>query len=451
MAIHRGRALAASLWLLVTQGSCFAAPVLCRSCGAYIGDTADVVDRASDQAVGDVRTTDFAGGDGEARRLQRFRNPQGQEFGVVPLRSYQGVTAVGPPTPEASFFPPYAWSMASCARCKAHVGWEFSDRRAPRKGGSQAPGSGVLPGPPLPASASAESALEGMRGACLDYSQGFWSYRWCFKGEIRQFHKERDGSTTLDWSLGDYDPSSQEGCARGSGTHRFLGSSEPLLFHPHFHEGGQVRSPPPLSARTRPPPAHRPHTQRCDEHGKARGTEVQFFCCASEQTGVQVRHGVPAMWAGGPSPALINPPPPFPGAQGLAIREVVEPNTCRYIVRICVPDLCKHPAYVPRSLKQYVVPRPGALSVWLAWGDRAALDPTHAARRRLGAQFKGAETHHQAATATGGGHGSPGAGAGTATASPKRFLGAIADKVVVETSEDLEWVHGLRPVTALAQ
>ena len=31
----------------------------------------------------------------------------------------------GTPTDEHSFFPPFAWRMASCARCSAHLGWAF--------------------------------------------------------------------------------------------------------------------------------------------------------------------------------------------------------------------------------------------------------------------------------------------------------------------------------------
>lgn len=63
-------------------------------------------------------------------------------------------------------------------------------------------------------------------------------------------------------------------------------------------------------------------------------------------------------------------------------------------------------------------------------------------RSKAGAQQAEAATPAHTHTAQGGASG---------TSAPARFLGAIADKVVVETSEDLEWVHGLRPVTALAQ
>lgn len=322
---RRVRPLQAVLSLLGLQHATLAAPVLCRSCGAYIGDTADVVDRAYDKAIGDVSTTDFAAGDGDARRLQRFRNPEGQEFSVVPLHSYQGVTAVGPASTEASFFPPYAWSMASCARCKAHVGWEFSDPHAARRNAPQAPASSAIPGAPLPATAPVDAALDGLRGVCLDFAKGFWSYRWCYRGEIRQFHKEVDGTTTLAWSLGTYAPSAQGRQSNALHTHRFPGASEALPFHPHFHEGGQVRARPGRHA-TPSLSRHRclAPSQRCDEHGKARGTEVQLFCCASERTGVQVRtrttacplqrHPVVEATLGGPS--LRRPDRPPRGRRG---------------------------------------------------------------------------------------------------------------------------------------
>ena len=33
----------------------------------------------------------------------------------------------GTPTSYHSFFPPYAWSMATCGRCSTHLGWAFHE------------------------------------------------------------------------------------------------------------------------------------------------------------------------------------------------------------------------------------------------------------------------------------------------------------------------------------
>ena len=75
--------------------------------------------------------------------------------------------------------------------------------------------------------------------------------------------------------------------------------------------------------------------QHCDETGKGRATEVQFYCCSAE---AMAAGGAAARGAGG-----------LPSAAGNApfILDLTEPGgegTCKYIMRVCVPALCaEHP------------------------------------------------------------------------------------------------------------
>jgi hypothetical protein len=108
------------------------------------------------------------------------------------------------------------------------------------------------------------------------------SYEFCHRTRVHQFHK--DGTTGVqdpDWSLGDFDAVGRvERAARPP-------SALPGYYASHFFVGGQ----------------------RCDETGRGRASEVQFFCC--------------------------------PYARAVPVLEdVEEPATCRYRLKVCVPSLC---------------------------------------------------------------------------------------------------------------
>jgi cereblon len=66
---------------------------------------------------------------------QTFVNPHGFLHEVVTVRWAQNLALAGPPTTEFTWYPGYAWEIASCGRCRAHVGWSFtavSNREPPR-------------------------------------------------------------------------------------------------------------------------------------------------------------------------------------------------------------------------------------------------------------------------------------------------------------------------------
>jgi hypothetical protein len=52
-------------------------------------------------------------------------NPYGLVFHFGCFAQAEGCTAEGFPTLEATWFPGYAWQVAHCAACRAHLGWVF--------------------------------------------------------------------------------------------------------------------------------------------------------------------------------------------------------------------------------------------------------------------------------------------------------------------------------------
>ncbi|MBI3183244.1 MAG: hypothetical protein HYZ28_13990 [Myxococcales bacterium] len=56
-------------------------------------------------------------------------NPAGTLFHFGCFSRAEGCVVSGPPTLEHTWFPGHAWQYASCARCRAHVGWFFMGDR----------------------------------------------------------------------------------------------------------------------------------------------------------------------------------------------------------------------------------------------------------------------------------------------------------------------------------
>jgi len=81
--------------------------VLCRRCGREITlrDNIVVVDGSTDHT---------------------FFNQAGVVFEVICFNSVFGCITHGSPSDEFTWFPGYAWQIASCINCQTHLGWLFS-------------------------------------------------------------------------------------------------------------------------------------------------------------------------------------------------------------------------------------------------------------------------------------------------------------------------------------
>jgi cereblon len=63
---------------------------------------------------------------GASGTVQTFLNPHGFLHEVVTVRWAQNLAVAGPPTTEFAWYAGYAWEVACCERCRAHVGWSFT-------------------------------------------------------------------------------------------------------------------------------------------------------------------------------------------------------------------------------------------------------------------------------------------------------------------------------------
>ena len=101
------------------------------------------------------------------------------------------------PSFESSFFPPYSWQIMSCTKCRAHLGWKFNKSGKGLKGGrgddeqpeTECDGEWVIEAPPAP-----KDPLRVLEGKCTVSRQGWWTYQWCHRKEIRQYHSNDDGT-----------------------------------------------------------------------------------------------------------------------------------------------------------------------------------------------------------------------------------------------------------------
>ena len=79
--------------------------IVCRACETELSDASAV----------------FSMSDGRV-----FVNPHGIVHEVVTVRRARNVEVSGGPTTEFTWYPGYAWEIAWCAGCGAHVGWSFT-------------------------------------------------------------------------------------------------------------------------------------------------------------------------------------------------------------------------------------------------------------------------------------------------------------------------------------
>lgn len=82
--------------------------IRCRRCDHEISDAAAVFSFDSDRAS------------------RVFANPHGILHEILTLRYARDLVVTSPPTTEFTWYPGYAWEIAHCGQCLAHVGWSFS-------------------------------------------------------------------------------------------------------------------------------------------------------------------------------------------------------------------------------------------------------------------------------------------------------------------------------------
>lgn len=95
--------------------------ILCRACGHEVGNGSDIHFVPSRLALSSRNDTLLGG-----RRItvQLFENPNEVQFEVVTFRR-AAVALHWPADKRFSWFPRFAWTIATCPHCKAHLGWGY--------------------------------------------------------------------------------------------------------------------------------------------------------------------------------------------------------------------------------------------------------------------------------------------------------------------------------------
>jgi len=145
---------------------------------------------------------------------------------------------------------------------------------------------------------SLAEALGLLRGVCAYLNQGWWTYEWCHRRHVRQFHleaRQRDP----DWSLGDFGRTEVDAEGDGIVDAALLGPEQLGRARDVFDVGGQ----------------------RCDETGAGRSARVRFRCC----DGARAERKHRAQTGSGPAAFITS---------------VDEVELCTYDVAVCSPALC---------------------------------------------------------------------------------------------------------------
>ena len=85
----------------------------CATCDAEVASQRDVLSVSEEESV------------------CAFVNPAGFLHEIVTLRAVVGLRLEGHSTAAHSWFDGYAWTIANCAACQTHLGWQF-DALEPR-------------------------------------------------------------------------------------------------------------------------------------------------------------------------------------------------------------------------------------------------------------------------------------------------------------------------------
>jgi hypothetical protein len=64
----------------------------------------------------------------DGRHVHTFVNPTGHEYTVACFAEAPGCTGAGEDEIFWTWFPGFAWRVALCGACGAHVGWSFRGR-----------------------------------------------------------------------------------------------------------------------------------------------------------------------------------------------------------------------------------------------------------------------------------------------------------------------------------
>lgn len=141
--------------------------------------------------------------------------------------------------------------------------------------------------------------LGALDGLCARLNQGWWTYEWCHRQEIHQYHQDTvNGPRSPNWSLGGYSPKTSNDGDHPAALDRAVDI---------FDVGGQ----------------------RCDETNRGRMSRVTFGCCED---------GGPSRARASKRSRKMSTSPS--GPRGAYLVSVEETALCEYALSVCAPSLC---------------------------------------------------------------------------------------------------------------
>ncbi|KAJ8600584.1 hypothetical protein CTAYLR_008173 [Chrysophaeum taylorii] len=142
--------------------------------------------------------------------------------------------------------------------------------------------------------------LSSLEGVCARLNQGWWTYEWCHRRHVRQFHQDHAASAREpDWSLGDF--------ARSEGADFPVGGLNSAV--DVFDKGGQ----------------------RCDETDRGRESRVSFECCDAAPR---------ARRSSSSSKSSKTTKKKTKKGDAAYLTTVDETELCEYSLTVCAPSLC---------------------------------------------------------------------------------------------------------------
>ena len=138
-----------------------------------------------------------------------------------------------------------------------------------------------------------EQQLQQIAGVCAEFPLGWWTYRWCHKKQVTQFHKDADGSVGKTTSIGIFDPKLTKVVEPPSKPVEGEVVGATLTY---FFTKGNAKG--------------------CSDAEVGRTTTVTLSCCG-------------------------DPGSPPQGGGGIKMSSFKEPEPCKYEFRLCSTFLCE--------------------------------------------------------------------------------------------------------------
>lgn len=138
-----------------------------------------------------------------------------------------------------------------------------------------------------------DELLESLNGQCFLRHEGWWSYEFCYRGKVRQFHAE-EKKLVQEFTLGVYDAEATAAFHQNSPDVSLQkdprSKTAAQRYHAHLYRNGTI----------------------CDLTNEPRETEVRFMCADSDHP---------------------------------SINSFKEVSTCKYALIVQCPKLCSHPLF----------------------------------------------------------------------------------------------------------